>query len=174
MVEIIDSTVARSESQFEDRELTLEMSIASDLPVIEADPEVLQRVLANLLSNACLASTVGGRVQLEVIHSAVHPLAGEEQDPVSGGYLVVSVTDSGGGLSDAALERAFDRSRPSQTPPGLGESGAGLALAKMMIEEGGGDLWAQSEEGKGTSFSFAVPASTVEQSPGPLSGAKES
>jgi signal transduction histidine kinase len=174
MAKLIEATVAGSQSHLEDRELTLELCVDEDLPTIVADPEMLQRVLSNLLSNACLASTVGGRVQLRAVHAPTHPLAEGKPDADGEGYLVVSVTDSGGGLSEEALDRVFDQSRPSQTPPGLGESGAGLALAKIMMEAGGGHLWVQSQEGEGTSFSFAVPVGSAEQHVDPMSGATKS
>ena len=74
---------------------------------------------------------------------------------------MVSVIDSGGGLSDEALQQVFDRSRPSQTPPGLGESGAGLAWAKTLVEAQGGRLWVESENGVGTTFRFVLPVNDV-------------
>jgi signal transduction histidine kinase len=158
---LIEETVAQARCQMEDRELTLDLVLAKDLPVIHAEPGVLQRVLSNLLSNACLASTVGGRVQVEATLATAAPQA-LDMDLNDGEYVIVSVSDSGSGLSGEELERVFDRSRPSQTPPGVGESGASLALVKMMIEARGGKIWVQSREGKGTTFGFAVPVLSEE------------
>ena len=73
------------------------------------------------------------------------------------GFVIVSVKDSGGGLSDEALNQVFDRARPRHTPPGLGESGEGLALVKTLVEAQGGRLWVESEKGVGTTFSFVLP-----------------
>lgn len=73
------------------------------------------------------------------------------------GFVIVSIKDSGGGLTEEALARIFDRARPCQTPPGLGESGAGLVLVKTLVEAHGGRLWVESEKGVGTTFSFVLP-----------------
>ena len=81
------------------------------------------------------------------------------------GFVIVSVRDSGGGLSDEALSRVFDRGRPSRTPQGLGESGAGLALVKTLVEAHGGRVWVESEDGVGTTLSFVLPVEKWEDTP---------
>jgi signal transduction histidine kinase len=160
---LIESTVAGSHIQLEDRALTLDLHLPEDLPPIQADPDYMRRVLSNLLSNACLASSVGGHIQVKSSQSLVPPFDQEGIDLNGDGFLVVSVTDSGGGLSDEALNRIFDRGRPSKTPPGLGESGAGLALVKTLVEAHGGRLWVECENGVGTTFSFVLPVSNGEE-----------
>jgi signal transduction histidine kinase len=81
------------------------------------------------------------------------------------GFVIISVKDSGGGLSDEAFSQIFDRSRPVQTPAGLGESGAGLALAKTLVEAQGGRLWVESETGIGTTFNLVLPVNSVGEYP---------
>jgi signal transduction histidine kinase len=160
---LIEDTVAGSHCQLEDRDLSLELDLPEDLPPILADPDHLRQVLAQLLSNACLASTVGGQVMVQVAPS---PAALPESEGLSlngDGFVVVSVSDSGGGLSEEALTRVFDRARPSRTPEGLGESGAGLSLVRTLVEAHGGRLWVESERGVGTTFSFVLPVNGVGQ-----------
>ena len=154
---LIESTAAISSIQFEDRDLTLDLELPDSLPSIEADPDYLRRVISSLLSNACLASAVGGRVALQAAQSNSLSFNGLGTELNGDGFVVVSVTDSGGGLSEEAVNRIFDRARPSQTPPGLGESGAGLALVKTLVEAHGGRLWVESANGVGTTFSFVLP-----------------
>jgi signal transduction histidine kinase len=135
----------------------VEVDLAADLPAVQADPEALRRVMSNLLSNASLASQKGAVIRVQSAESSQFA-PGSSQPALNGnGFVVVSVRDSGGGLSDDALDRAFDQQRPSQTPQGLGGSGADLALVKTLIEEHGGHLWVESEKGAGTTFSFVLP-----------------
>jgi two-component system phosphate regulon sensor histidine kinase PhoR len=155
--ELIETAVAQSHIQIEEKDLTLDLDLPDRLPAIEADPDYLKRVLSNLLSNACLASSAGGRIQVQAVQ-ADGRVAGQSYQELNGdGFVIVSVRDSGGGLTEEALGRIFDRARPCQTPPGLGESGAGLVLAKILVEAHGGRLWVESEKGIGTTFSFVLP-----------------
>ncbi len=153
----IETVLARSHVQLEDRALTLDLQLPEDIPPIKADPDYLRRILSNLLSNACLASSTGGRIQVRTAKSLGPPFDQEELDLNGDGFVIVSVKDSGGGLSDEALNLVFDRARPSQTPAGLGESGASLALVKTLVEAHGGRLWVESENGVGTTISCVLP-----------------
>jgi len=154
--QLIESAIAGTHSQLEDRDLRLTLEMQSDLPHIAADPDYLRRVLSNLLSNACLASDVGGQVDIRTARSEDSPL-GQSLEVNGDGFVIVSITDSGGGLSEDALDRVFDCARPSGAPAGLGESGAGLALVKTLVEAHGGRLWVESRKGRGTTFSFILP-----------------
>ena len=169
---LIEDTVSGSHCQLEDRDLTVELVLPDDLPSIQADPDHLRRVLAHLLSNACLASTVGGQVLVQAARSPSALLDREELSLNGDGFVVVSVSDSGGGLSEEALTRVFDRDRPSLTPEGLGESGAGLSLVRTLVEAHGGRLWVESERGVGTTFSFLLPVNGVGQRARPETGAQ--
>ncbi|MGQ9600189.1 MAG: GAF domain-containing sensor histidine kinase [Anaerolineae bacterium] len=162
---LIESTVAGASVQLEDRSLTLDLELLEDLPDIQADPDYLRRILSNLLLNACLASPLGGRIRIRTSRSYSLSLDREHPSPNSEGFVVVSIQDSGGGLSEEALSRVFDRMRPSQTPPGLGESGAGLSLVKTLVEAHGGRLWVESEKGVGTTFSFILPVNVPARHP---------
>ncbi len=169
--DLIETTLAWSCSRLEDREIDLELDLAEDLPAIKADPDSLQRVLANLLSNACLATSAGGRVRVAVAQSPAFPLPDGEFAVNGDGFVIVSISDSGDGLSEEALNQVFDQSRPSQTPPGLGESGAGMALVRALVEAHGGRLWVETEQGVGTTFSFALPVNDVGGHSGQRAGA---
>lgn len=153
----LERTVSGNCLLLEDKDLSLDLSLPEDLPSVRADPDYLRRVIANLISNACRASVPGGQIRVEAVQSnglLDQPSSLEGEDD---GFIIVSIRDSGGGLSDDALNRVFDRSRPSGTPGGLGESGAGLALVKTLVEAHGGRLWIESEAGVGTTFSFVLP-----------------
>jgi signal transduction histidine kinase len=163
---LADGAVVGRCNQIEEYGLKLDLELPGDLPPVEADPDYLRRVLANLLSNACLASTAGGRSDGRIL---VRTSRSNSLTLNGNGFVIVSIRDSGGGLSDEALERVFDRGRPSQTPPGLGESGAGLALVKTLVEAHGGRLWVESQQGIGTTFSVVLPANEQAR-PSPAAG----
>jgi signal transduction histidine kinase len=158
---LIQSTVDGSHAQLEDREISLELKLPDDLPAIQADPDHLRHALLHLLSNACLASAIGGQVQVQAAQSPTASLEQEELSFNGDGFVVVSIRDSGGGLSEDALTRVFDRARPSRTPDGLGESGAELSLARTLVEAHGGRLWVESERGVGTTFSLVLPVNNI-------------
>ena len=136
------------------------LEMQEDLPQISADPGYLRCILDNLLSNACLASTVGGEVGIRTAQAA-RPAADQELERNGDGSVVVSITDSGGGLSEEALGLVFDPSRPREGSEGLGKSGADLALVKTLVEAHGGHLWVESEKGTGTTFSFVLPVASA-------------
>lgn len=159
--QLINRAVAGSHSYIEEKSLHLDLEVPDNLPPIRADPDYLRRVLTNLLSNACLASAEGGRISITAARSDGAVLHREQPDLEGDGFVIVSVRDSGGGLSDEALSRVFDRGRPSRTPRGLGESGAGLALVKALVEAHGGRLWVETEQGVGTTFSFVLPVNEL-------------
>jgi histidine kinase len=112
---------------------------------VTADREKLKRVLANLISN-CVKYMNKDEKHISIsLHEGLYD-------------VVVQVTDNGYGIESSALPYIFNRfyraeeSRNSRT----GGSGLGLAIAKKIIGEHGGDIWATSEIGKGTSVFFSI------------------
>ena len=154
---MIQATLQGSRKWLEDKDLTLNLKLSADLPAIQADPDHMRCVVNNLLSNACLASQSGGEIGVQTSASQGSALRTEGWLHNGDRFVVVSVRDSGGGLSDEAMGRVFDQARPSGVPHGLGESGAGLSLVKTLVEVHGGRLWVESEKGVGTTFSFVLP-----------------
>ncbi len=107
-----------------------------------ADPDRLERILTNLLSNALKYSE--GQVTVRV----------EKTD----GQVKVSVLDRGQGIHPEDLPQVFERfyrAGGTRKAEGLG---LGLYITKMLVEAHGGKIWAESELGKGSTFSFTLPA----------------
>jgi len=119
----------------------------------------------HLLSNACQCSEPGTRI---LVRARL-----EEYDDQGGGipdYLLVSVTDTGGGISPEDQNRVFQRLYRADNPliAGLGETGVGMSIAKALVEANGGRIWVESEQGVGSTFSFILPLSSksaVESAP---------
>jgi two-component system phosphate regulon sensor histidine kinase PhoR len=125
----------------------LRVDVPDDLPRIRGDEARLGQVFVNLVHNAVKFSRSGGEVVV-----AVRPAEGE---------LVASVEDHGIGIPRAAQPRIFerfykvDRARVRGGTPG--GTGLGLAIARHVVEQHGGRIWLESTEGKGSTFSFALP-----------------
>jgi two-component system phosphate regulon sensor histidine kinase PhoR len=75
----------------------------------------------------------------------------------SGESIIVSVSDTGIGISKEELPHVFERFYKVDKARAGGGTGLGLAIAKHILQAHGGSIWAQSEEGKGSTFSFSLP-----------------
>ncbi|MGJ7920629.1 cell wall metabolism sensor histidine kinase WalK [Neobacillus sp. LXY-4] len=112
---------------------------------IEMDEDKLTQVLDNIISNALKYSPEGGYVTFNL----------EEQED----QIIVSISDQGVGIPKADLEKVFDRFYrvDKARSRNLGGTGLGLAIAKEVVQAHGGDIWASSVEGKGTTIFFTLP-----------------
>ncbi|MEK4026943.1 MULTISPECIES: cell wall metabolism sensor histidine kinase WalK [unclassified Sporosarcina] len=112
---------------------------------VEIDTDKLTQVLDNIISNALKYSPDGGEVRFGVT--------------VSGDHIKVMISDDGMGIPKSNVNRIFDRFYRADRARSraLGGTGLGLAIAKEMIVAHKGSIWAQSEEGKGTTIFFTLP-----------------
>ena len=129
-----------------EKNIALRYHAAAPLPRIHADPRRLQQVLTNLLSNALKFTPNGGNVEV----------VARQQETQT---VRVDVTDSGVGIPAPEVESLFHKYQ--QTTSGRTShhrgTGLGLAICKTIVEAHGGKIWVESEEGKGTTFSFSLP-----------------
>ncbi|MCL5998123.1 MAG: ATP-binding protein [Chloroflexi bacterium] len=142
--DIVDSATIAVQPLFKSKGLYLRAECPEDLPAIFCDPTRIREVMLNLLSNAGRFTQRGG-----VVVRAWH----------DGNDVVVSVTDTGPGISAADKERIF---RPFEQLDGSirrrhGGSGLGLSISKGFVELHEGRLWLESELGAGTTFFFRLP-----------------
>jgi PAS domain S-box-containing protein len=124
---------------------TLRFQLARNLPDIEFDVEMVRRVVINLLENAVKYTHSGGAI-------TVSAASNDDKDMVS-----VSVSDTGPGISprdQRAIFEKFARIHRDGRPKGLG---LGLAFCRLAIEAHEGSIWVESEEGKGSTFTFTLP-----------------
>jgi signal transduction histidine kinase len=135
------------------------------LPLIWGDEERLRQLFTNLLSNAIKYSPQGGAIRVggwlhrsEASESA--PLPGSPSTPLAAGdSVVIYVADHGIGIPASDLPRIFDRYYRVDSTLRRSTAGAGLGLylARTIVEAHGGQIWATSEQGKGTTFFVALP-----------------
>lgn len=117
----------------------------ADLPRVLADPDRLERIFTNLLSNALKYSDPGTPVEVKM--------------SVRDGEVVTSVSDQGRGIPRDQIPLLFQPYQRIQLARAPRESvGLGLYVTKGLVEAHGGEIWVQSEEGKGSTFSFTLPA----------------
>jgi two-component system sensor histidine kinase VicK len=112
---------------------------------VEADRDKVEQMLTNLVSNAIKYSPRGG----EIVVGA----RGEEED------VVVSVRDRGVGMSEEEVERLFQpyQRLDRDAIKGIRGTGLGLYLVRGLVEAHAGRIWAESEQGRGSTFSFSLP-----------------
>lgn len=123
-------------------------------PSIEADPDRLRdEVLGNFLSNAFKFTEPGGQVEL----------AATARD----GGVVFEVRDSGRGIPEGELDQVFEKYHQVDAEARAMGSGIGLAIAREVVHEHRGEIWAESEEGVGATFGVWLPARTRPASPAP-------
>jgi PAS domain S-box-containing protein len=116
--------------------------VIGSLPPVLADRQRILQILSNLLGNAVKFTPAGGRITLRA--------------ETRGGEALVSVSDTGCGIRAEDLPHLFDRFWQARGPQRDG-AGLGLAIAKGLVEAHGGTIWAESEVGVGSTFSFTLP-----------------
>jgi signal transduction histidine kinase len=128
-----------------DRDVEVLSDLPSDLPEIEADAERVHQVIFNLVDNAVRFTPEGGEVRIEA----------HRRD----GSVEVTVADTGVGIPAENLPRLFERFYrvdPARAR-GDGGTGIGLAIARSVVEAHGGTISAESEPGRGSTFTFDLP-----------------
>jgi signal transduction histidine kinase len=123
------------------------LELGEELPErLTADPDRLNEVLGNLLSNAFKFTPEGGTIVLRA-------------RPGEGGMVVVEVADSGRGIPPHALPRIFEKFYQVEgSEARSGGAGLGLAIARHIVEAHGGTITASSVVGRGTTFTVSLPA----------------
>ena len=153
VTEIMEEVVTRVHPQFEFKGITLESSFAKEKPgeskmQVIADRDRLEQVIINLLANALHYTDTGGHVTFAAkgINKRVE----------------FTVRDTGIGIAPENLSHVFERfyrvDRSRVRRGNTGGSGIGLTIVKRLVEAQKGDIWIESEPGKGTTVHFTLPA----------------
>ena len=146
VAEVVDRAAGRLKAQADRAGLWLETQVATDLPSVPADEARIEQVLVNLIHNAIKFTPSGGRITVSA--------------KADGGNLVVAVSDTGVGISEDDLPRVFERFYKADRARAGGGTGLGLAIARHVVEAHGGRIRVESVEGRGATFSFALPLSS--------------
>ncbi len=149
---LLEDTIHQLSPLARDAHITVDLSVEQDLPLLTADPEVIGRVLYNLLDNAIKFTPDGGQIRL---WSCADPGSDEPR-------LLVGVSDSGPGIPVEAQSRLFRKFQRIPTTKGRRRgSGLGLHYCKLAVEAHGGEIWVESQEGAGSKFIFRLPVREI-------------
>lgn len=131
------------------KDQSLNMDLPASLPIIRGDGHRLEQVVLNLMNNASKFTRQGGTITLRA----------QKQDA----GILVEVQDVGIGIAKEEQTRLFKPySRLNSDRQRHAGLGLGLALAKQVVELHGGEIWVDSEPGKGSTFAFSLPLRAVQ------------
>jgi two-component system phosphate regulon sensor histidine kinase PhoR len=140
---LMEEVVVQMNPLAEKQQVIISIDFNKDLPMVRADRERIRQTIINLIHNAIKFNHPGGKVTVSTRADAES--------------VIVSVSDTGIGISKNDLPHVFERFYKADRARSQGGSGLGLAIAKHTIQAHGGDIWAESEEEKGSTFSFSLP-----------------
>jgi signal transduction histidine kinase len=144
--DVVDRAVEALRPRAEAEGVALQVDLPEGLPLVDVDPQRIGQVLRNLLDNGLTHTPSGGEI-------SVNARARDR-------WVEINVQDTGAGIAAEDLPYVFerfyraDRSRSRAT----GGAGLGLAIAKQLVEAHGGEIEVESEIGRGTRFTFTLPA----------------
>ncbi len=137
---IVDDVALRAHTQ----NRVLSIHIPPELPAVAADRNSLSEVITNLIDNAIKYSSEGGQVIVKA--------------EVKGNFVEVGVQDFGIGIPPTVMQHLFSKFyRSHKSRQTVSGTGLGLYLSKAIIESHGGQIWARSTEGQGSTFGFTIP-----------------
>lgn len=146
LTELIRRSIESFQMLALNKKVTVTDAIDLSLPSLLADPQRLDQVLSNLISNAIKFTSDGGEVKV-----------GASLDGATG--IRVWIQDSGEGIPTDEIGELFQKYRQGGNAKNSNHKGTGLGLVicKMIVEAHGGRIWVDSEEGHGSTFSFLLP-----------------
>jgi signal transduction histidine kinase len=146
---LVDESIEMILEIINKKNILLTIDIPSNLK-LNADSNMLQTVIRNLVSNAVKFTTRGGKINISAKF-------------LSSDTVEVAINDTGIGMNKEFLENIFrlDTDTNRKGTEGEPSTGLGLLLCKEFVEKNGGKIWAESEEGKGSCFRFTLPFSKI-------------
>jgi|YelNatPaOPRAMG01_1025707.scaffolds.fasta_scaffold00203_18 Osmosensitive K+ channel histidine kinase len=154
---VVATAAARLKVLAKEKGINLLVQADSSIPFFEFDAGKIEQVVINLLSNAIKFTSHDGTV---IIRTYVKHFGEEVPGLSAGDYAAVDVEDTGIGISKDDLSSIFERYRQGKSAVSIAQKGTGLGLTivKRIVESHGGKVFVQSELGKGTKFTFVLPA----------------
>jgi signal transduction histidine kinase len=148
LVELARQAIAMVRPMAQNKHVSVEMEADRRMPLAYADPDRVLEVLINLLDNAIKFTEPEGKVTVK--------LSTQETDSE---FAYISISDTGRGISPEALPLIFERlyQDPDSIDGNRAGLGLGLYIAKELVSLHGGRIWAASQIGEGTTFTFNLP-----------------
>jgi two-component system cell cycle sensor histidine kinase/response regulator CckA len=168
----LDAIVERMRSMLErvlGETIELRTELAAAFPTL-ADPGQLEHAILNLILNSRDAMPEGGRITIRTA-SVQFGEDGAPPDLRPGGYVKLTVTDTGSGIPAELQQRIFE---PFFTTKEVGRgTGLGLSMTEGIVRQSGGSISVQSEESRGTTFTLHLPEATPQASTPEVEPARE-
>ena len=155
--QLVQEAIADASSQIRAKRITLSLDVPENIAPLYADREALRQILIRLLSNAGAASPLQGTM---ILRAQVKLEEGKE-------YLLIQVSDTGGGIPAEDLARVFiPLYRVDDVPArGVGDTGMGLFIAKTLTEAQNGRIWVDTEPGVGSTYNVLIPVARETPTP---------
>ncbi len=140
-------SIAKTQANVRPQNTSLHLDAPPNLPLILGDTDRLMQVFQNLLNNAIKFSPSGGEIRMQLQEQA--------------DCIQIAISDQGIGIAQVQLERIFERfyQVDGSATRRFEGAGLGLTIAKRIVQAHGGEIWAQSRLGKGSTFYFTLPKS---------------
>jgi|GEM_PF-6486981 signal transduction histidine kinase/CheY-like chemotaxis protein len=150
------SDILRMLEHLVSEDITIDTDFAYDIWPVQAVRCMLEQIILNLVINSSEAMPYGGNIDIKTRNITVSEKMYEEGGaPRPGRYVMLVVEDYGSGMDAETLKRIYE---PLFTTKEKKNAGMGLTVVQRIVNELGGWIWAESEEGKGTSFKVYMPA----------------
>lgn len=152
--DIADATIKELAPHIKNKKLDFRKEYASDIPSMSVDPRLMRAIFQNLISNAINYTPENGKIELEIKK--------RQSD------IFIKISDTGIGIPKEQCGRIFaklfraDNAR-EKIPGG---TGLGLYMVRAILEQGGGKIWFESEENKGTTFCVTIPLAGMKRKEG--------
>jgi signal transduction histidine kinase len=152
VMDVIDAVITQTRDQISEKDITLQLELPENLPLLHADRDAVEQIVQQLMHNAGSVTPEKGVIRLHA----------HEESSEGGRFLLLQVTDSGGGIADDDLHRVFWRHFRADSPtiPGMGDHGIGLSIARALVEAHGGRIWVESQAGQSTTYNVLLPFRT--------------
>jgi signal transduction histidine kinase/GGDEF domain-containing protein len=151
---IIELTVTSLKPQADGKSIAIEANLPDDLPPVYVDEDKIEQVLTNLIGNAIKFTPEQGNIRV-----IANPFMEEREGGLSR-KIAISVSDSGIGIPGEHLNSIFEKffQVEGSLHRSAGGTGLGLAITRGLVEAHHGKIWVESEVGKGSTFTFTLPA----------------
>jgi PAS domain S-box-containing protein len=155
--DLIEKIVGIFAFQSRERQIDLNYDLPEELPHYKGDPSRINQILINLLGNA-IKFTPGGKVTVTITKNT---------SPTHPGNILVSIKDNGVGIDPAKHKLIFENfgQAESTTTRNFGGTGLGLAITKNLVQMMGGEIWVESDLGRGSNFLFTLDLLVIDHVP---------
>lgn len=149
LTRLVDSAVSQCQPQIAAKRLRVEKAYDEGVPMVSVDAALTALAIETLFSNAIKYTSDGGMIKLEI---------GKR-----GAEIVITISDTGLGIPRDQQDMIFNRFFRASNVRHVNGVGAGLHVARAMLERAGCRIWFASEENKGSSFSMAIPLTGMKE-----------